>query len=154
MKKFEKATTFERKGKLAPPPKNEEVWMNDKYQVNLRIAGKMENGDLIHLSIKRRDKEAIHDWRDFQEIKNMLCGKETCALEIYPPESKLVDTANQYHLWVFDSGDYFPFMFQMRVVSEDESIGNKQRPFEIKPPDLVSPERMKELVEKYKKELE
>ena len=56
---------------------------------------------MIHLSIRNADRSARHDWRDFQRIKNQLAGPEWEAVEIYPAESRLVDAANQYHLWCF-----------------------------------------------------
>ena len=72
----------------------DEIWLNDEYQVNVTKCK-----DYTHLSIKRLDKESLHDWRDLQTIKNMLIGEEAEAIELYPAESRLVDTANQYHLW-------------------------------------------------------
>lgn len=62
--------------------------------------------EIIHLSIKRLDKAAVHSWRDLQWIKNQLVGPEHDAIEIYPAEDKLVDMANQYHLWVFADPEY------------------------------------------------
>lgn len=56
---------------------------------------------VIHLSIKRLDREPITDWRHKQEIKNMIVGPEFEGVELFPAESRCVDTANQYHLWVF-----------------------------------------------------
>jgi hypothetical protein len=56
---------------------------------------------LVHLSIKRNDRAPIHDWRHLQQIKNELVGPECEGIEMYPAESRVVDTANQYHLWVF-----------------------------------------------------
>lgn len=87
---------------------SDEIWINNYYQVN--IDREPQHGfsgmQLIHLSIKRRDKKPIHDWRDLQAIKNELVSPEAEAIEIYPAESRLVDTANQYHLWVFIGVDY------------------------------------------------
>ena len=57
--------------------------------------------DIVHLDIKRRDKRHIHDWRDLQRIKNELVGPENEGVEIYPAESRVVDEAHQYNLWVF-----------------------------------------------------
>ena len=54
----------------------------------------------MHLSFKRNDRAAVRDWRHFQAIKNEVAGPEREAVEIYPPESQLVDAANEYHLWV------------------------------------------------------
>lgn len=35
-----------------------------------------------------------------QRIKNDLAGPEETAVEVYPPQSELVDDADAYHLWV------------------------------------------------------
>jgi hypothetical protein len=59
---------------------------------------------LWHLSIKRIDKEPIMDWRDLQAIKDQLCGAEAEAIQLFPAKSRVVDTSNQYHLWVFMKG--------------------------------------------------
>jgi hypothetical protein len=122
----------------------DEIYTNDQYQVN--VARKhvphqdfwieTANVRVVHLSIKRLDREAIHDWRDLQEIKNELFGKDYVALEIYPAEDDLRDSANQYHLWVFTDnvdGDAVPFPlgWQGRVVSEVEDFGVKQRKFTV-----------------------
>ena len=84
------------------------VFKNDTHQVALRwddaaLADSTpeRRPDLTHLSIKALDRSPVHDWRVFQEIKNMLVGPDYEGIEIYPAESRVVDTANQYHLWVF-----------------------------------------------------
>lgn len=83
--------------------KKDEVWINDEYQVNIDKSVMAFNDTMRvwHLSIKRLDKEPIHDWRDLQAIKNMLVGEEYEAIELYPSEKRVVDSANQYHLWAF-----------------------------------------------------
>ncbi len=79
-----------------------ELWMNDTYTVAIYDnGGDGAGGRFLHLSIKRNDREVIHDWRDLQRIKSELCGPEAEGLELYPAESRVVDMANQYHLWVF-----------------------------------------------------
>lgn len=109
---------------------NDVVFMNNIYQVNICECEKMENWpDMLHLSIKRRDKNPIRDWRDFQRIKNELIGPDHEAVELYPAEARLVDTANQYHLWVLaDPEKRFPFGWHGRVTCDDSPIGGKQRP--------------------------
>ena len=100
------------------------VKVNDTYQVNVLrgencdhlILSDQLKGLCDYLTIKRADKKAIHDWRHFQIIKNELCGEDREAIEIYPAESRLVDTANQYHLWVIPKGDAMPFGWKARVV--------------------------------------
>lgn len=72
--------------------------------------------EVTWLSIKRRDKEWIHDWRDLQRIKGEICGPEREAFELYPAESRLNDTANQYHLWVLAEGMLMPVGYTDRSV--------------------------------------
>jgi hypothetical protein len=110
-------------------------FLNDRYQVAVTSIGDAFSigCEVLHLSIKRRDKEPMHDWRDLQQIKNMLVGPECEGMELYPAESRLVDGANQYHLFVFAKpGMRFPLGFQERLVSGPDaasSIGAKQRGF-------------------------
>tara|TARA_B110000305_G_C18990644_1_gene425946 strand:- start:52 stop:582 length:531 start_codon:yes stop_codon:yes gene_type:complete len=86
-------------------------FINSIYQVNIWTGKQADEhilipeykGKMDYLSIKRKDRQVCRNWSDFQSIKNMLCkdGQERYAIEIYPPEERLVNTANQYHLWVF-----------------------------------------------------
>lgn len=110
--------------------REERVWINSRYQVNVREIPTEDGPPMHHLSIKRRDKAVIHDWRDLQRIKNELCGPEREAVEIYPAESRLVDTSNQYHLWVLPAGERVPFGFNGRLVLEEPGGNAVQRPFE------------------------
>lgn len=114
-------------------------WKNDTYQVAVyRDDGRVKNSwndwpEMVHLSIKRNDREPLHDWRDLWAIKNCLVGEENEALELYPAESRLVDGANQYHLWVFvDPEVRLPFgMTEKKITGPTaaESVGAKQREF-------------------------
>ncbi|MBI5720665.1 MAG: hypothetical protein HZC37_23570 [Burkholderiales bacterium] len=50
------------------------IYMNDRYQVNVEVVDAPfgeETGDVLRLSIKRRDKAPVHDWRELQQIKAM-----------------------------------------------------------------------------------
>lgn len=105
----------------------DEIWMNEIYQVNVDRFTHRENG-IVHLSIKRRDKEPLLDWRHKQQIKNQLVGDECEALELFPAESRLVDGANQFHLWAFsDPAQRIPVGFWQRMVHNDSPPGGKQR---------------------------
>jgi hypothetical protein len=70
----------------------------------------------MHLTFKRNDRAAVRDWRHFQAIKNEVAGPEREAIEIYPPESELVDAANEYHLWVLAKGETAPYGFEHQAV--------------------------------------
>jgi hypothetical protein len=110
------------------------VLVNSRYQVNLfRTEASDWRPEMVHLSIKRRDKEPVGEerFRDFQRIKNEIVGEEFEGVELYPAESRLCDTANQYHIWVaFDKGFRFDFGFTDRLVLGQTSGPAKQRPFE------------------------
>lgn len=114
---------------------NLKVWVNNLYQVmqrdNIDVPVEAWPKPMTWLSIKRRDKEAVRDWRHFQRIKNELCGSEREAIELYPAESRLMDTANQYHLWVFPPDVTVPLgHLGERIIgtaAEAEAMGGKQR---------------------------
>ena len=103
---------------------NIEVWGNDIYDAVVRHLQTDEEsvGEMLHISFKRRDRAASRDWRHFQQIKNEIAGPERCAVEIFPPESKLVDTSNEYHLWVFPEGIDMGFGFQQSELRTPEQI--------------------------------
>jgi hypothetical protein len=116
----------------------QEIFLNDEYQVNIdkNPAHGFTQFDIWHLSIKRIDRDIIHDWRDLQQIKNLLVGPEYEAIEVYPAESRLMDSANQYHLWVFvacknvEGPPTIPIGWTTRLVT-DKSIGDSiNRPFD------------------------
>jgi hypothetical protein len=90
------------------------IFENDVYHVEVNCAP-----PFIHLDIRRHDGADCKNWRELQQIKNELVGPEHEAVELFPAESRLVDTANQYHLWVHVSSDFrFPFGFESRCVFE------------------------------------
>ena len=105
------------------------ILKNSRYQVTVYLRGRHPVfGDIAHLSFKTLDKQPHHDWRDMQRIKNEICGPECDAIELYPAESKLVDTANQYHLFVFRSFK-FDIGFQERLVGDGDWGNSVQRPW-------------------------
>lgn len=110
-------------------PPGHTQWANDLYVVIKAPIGSTTDATAWHLSIRRQDRSTARDWRHFQRIKNQLCGPEWEAMELYPKESRLVDTANQYHLWVMED---IPIGFPGRLVLDDEGLmpGAEQRPFE------------------------
>jgi hypothetical protein len=127
-----------------------EAWENNRYQVLVRRNTSDRKGmpDIIHLSIRSLDRSADHDWRHLQRIKNEILGPEMEAVELYPAESRLVDTSNQYHLWAFDVSagtTCFPFGYVERLVTEGNKGVTKQRPFEdgFRPDDCQKLEDLK-----------
>ena len=77
-------------------------YVNDLYQVQLAPCG--PDNAMRHICIRRLDGSMFKDWRHFQQIKNELAGPEREGFEIYPRESRLVDTSNKWHIWVLPEG--------------------------------------------------
>lgn len=103
------------------------VYVNRLYQVYMQPA---DDGSFVHLSIKRRNRSVIRDWRHLQRIKNDLVGPECEGLELFPAESRLVDEANQFHLYVLtEPGKRIPVGTDgARMVSDESCEGAVQRP--------------------------
>lgn len=92
-----------------------EMWMNDRYVASGR---RVPEGYLIELSIRRRDRKPDIPWRHLQRIKNECAGDEVEAMELFPAEARLVDSANQRWLWLLKPGLRFPVGFDMgRVIA-------------------------------------
>jgi hypothetical protein len=45
-------------------------------------------------------------FHEMQRIKNEILGYEATAVEVYPPQSDLVDDADMFHLWSTDPLTY------------------------------------------------
>lgn len=127
------------------PARPHQSWMNSIYQVSVWYhRAHAIFGDFAHLSFKTHDRAPRHDWREMQRIKNEIAGPDRWAVEMFPPESKVVDTSNQYHLYAFATFQFQEIGFRERLVSEGDYDGAVQRPFrpEFRPPDLKSKEEM------------
>lgn len=119
--------------------RNSELYGNGEYTVVIDRKPRHEFSGMTlwHLSIKRNDRQPVHDWRDMQAIKNMLCGEAVEAIEIYPNTKRLVDSANQYHLWAFvdqkpvngkgGGPPILPVGFMGKFVADNDQFGAVQR---------------------------
>jgi len=130
---FIEATSIRQQGVEVPLEKTgfQACFVNSLYTVLVRTVN-TRIGLCAHLSIRRNDRRAIHDWRHLQRIKNEIVGPECEAAELYPAESRLVDGANQFHLWCFEPSYRFPFGFERRDVldaNENPVPGAVQRAF-------------------------
>lgn len=114
--------------------KKEVLYKSEHYQVAIdKSPSHGFRGMLIwHLSVKRIDKEPIMDWRDLQDIKNKLAGPEVEAIQLFPAESRLVDSANQYHLWCImkegkERQPKIPVGWTQRFVTDEPWVNGGQR---------------------------
>ena len=115
---FEPAYVPTHKGKLRLRSDDAKTWQNNRYQVTAEPVVSTDPAlpSLLYLTIKRRDKKPIRSWRDLLWIKNQLAGDECEAIEVFPAMSRLVDTSNQYHLWVL------PPDYRLAVGFEESAI--------------------------------
>lgn len=110
-------------------------WENNRYQVIQRDHREGPFGAYVHLTIRSTDGAPRHDWRHLQRIKNELVGPEAEGVELYPAESRVVDTANHYHLWVFRS--YRLPLGMTEGERREAEPGVTQRPFAPNPEPVV-----------------
>jgi hypothetical protein len=111
----------------------QETYSNDQYivQINRKanhaFGPSLEDG-MFELTVRRVDREPVNDWRDMQQIKNQIVGPENEMVELFPAESRLRDSANQYWFYGFNGPEVrFPFGMFGRVVNDDGGIKSKQR---------------------------
>ena len=111
---------------------NEVYYVNDIYQV---IMNEEENS--IWLSIKNHDRTTDIPWQHKQWIKNDLCGEEAEAVELFPAQSRIWNTANQYHLFVMKDNVRIPIGFDfggpVELKENASEFGAKQTYQSIKP---------------------
>jgi len=129
----------------------DEGWINSRYQVWIYRAGNSRSANdwnrifpdseeefptFTQLSIKSLENDHYaHDWRDLQRIKNELMGHECEALELYPSMKRIVDTSNQFHLWVIENDGQIPVGWPQPDVIHKKEVeklinGSRQRAFE------------------------
>jgi hypothetical protein len=122
---------------------DDELWENNSHYVlvyphcdkGLAGAGVMDGW--VTLSIKRKDRQAECDWRIFMRIKNELVGEDREAFQLFPSMGRVVDTANQYFLFVIPKGFVIAAGQIEQEVSDSEraaTIGAVQRPFDSDDP--------------------
>ena len=139
---------------MEPSQFGDPVWQNNRYTVTGREVARVDEGVVVHLSIKRIDKKPIRNWRDLLWIKNQF-HPESWALEIYPPMSELVDTSNQYHLWVYPPGCPMPdYAFQDgQVIADGDGTTEpgkvRQQPIPEWYPEPLSEDEIKRRIEQH-----
>lgn len=110
----------------------QEVWTNGEYEVFVHYPDDGGRQGPVWLSVKRMDRETTRDWRHLQQIKNEVIGPEREAVELFPRESRVVDNANQYHLWVAPEDCDWPVGFPSGMVllrpDEVEAFNNAPHP--------------------------
>ena len=86
----------------------EECFLNNRYSVQVSD-DETSWGTVVHLWVRRHVDGMPRRWSDLQRIKNEIIGKERVAIEVFPPESELHDSADMSHLWVLPEDFVLPF---------------------------------------------
>ena len=103
-------------GRLEPidlDTQNAPEWMTRAYKNNRYVVMINDNATIMGITaskamVQRHDDKPIPGhWRQLQNIKNEIFGRDATAVEFYPPESELEDVANIYWLWVIPTGTRF-----------------------------------------------
>jgi len=82
------------------------------FHNNLYVVVIEMTSPLIHASVRRLDGRPCSNWSHLQQIKNELIGPEHEAVELFPAESRPINTSNEFHRWAHPSPAYrFPFGF-------------------------------------------
>jgi hypothetical protein len=80
------------------------AFKNTRYIVMVFDHHLTTTGTAVVAMVQKLDNTPIlGHWKEMQKIKNELFGEETVAVEYYPPQSQLVDTANIYWLCMYPS---------------------------------------------------
>lgn len=96
--------------------------MNRSYTYNGEYAAitreiDTEWGRVIHCAFRNKNGTEI-SWKEKQWLKDSLFGEDRVAIEVFPQKDRLVDTANMYHIWIFEKGFELPFGIHDKDKSE------------------------------------
>lgn len=108
----------------------DEYWMNNEYIVKVYYPDnpvhQFPNNKFTWLCFRNlRNSHHAHDWRDMQMMKNEICGHERTAVEVFPPMSKLVDTCNQFHMWVYPEDYKLDFGYNEQSIMPNTTIAKE-----------------------------
>ena len=108
------------------------IYSNGIYEVHVHDENKDNKFEKpVHLSIKNYERTTDVPWQHKQWIKNDIMGEEFEAVELFPAESRVVNTANQYHLWCFPKG-IMMFGWPTRVVTKTKPEGKGQQDLTVR----------------------
>ncbi|WP_235915203.1 DUF7694 domain-containing protein [Brucella anthropi] len=57
-------------------------------------------------------------WDELQALKNEYFGSDAVAIEVYPPNSHVVNSLPMRHLWKLGAGEYWPDLTGQKLVGD------------------------------------
>ena len=85
------------------PENLREVWRSKTFMVQVFVDGGTERLSVIRSKLNRHGEwiDGI-TWDELQQLKHE-CGRgNKWAVEIFPPDDRIVNVANMRHLWILD----------------------------------------------------
>ena len=103
-----------REGVDPMPIESIEAWINTFYRVEVFRDGaeiirclKIYAADEVY-DPGNGDMRFRHNWEHMQQIKNDIAGEDAECFEVYPAQSRVVNTDNVYWLFVMPPGQRLP----------------------------------------------
>ena len=108
---------------------SDETWGSDTYTVNVHYQGGDRDG-FVELAIHNHNRTTHVPWRHMQQIKNEILGEEREGVQIFPAESRLIDTANEYWIYVYPTGKSPMFNRKTKLgMNYGRQVSDEQSPF-------------------------
>lgn len=105
------------------------LWECGPYYGTIRSTEYPPLGYCQVLGISAIDETARHDWREFQQLKNLLIGEMWEGVEMYPAEHLVKDPSNRFYIYCFPLGTLPDFMPGSRYVLPSKDAIAPQRAF-------------------------
>ena len=81
----------------------DETWGNERYTANVHYLDGKRDG-FVEIAVHNHNRTPPVPWRHLQQIKNEVVGPDREAVQLFPAEDRLLDTANEYWIYVYPTG--------------------------------------------------
>lgn len=68
-------------------------------------------GPIVHIRVRRKDRKDGITWDELQLVKNEQGYGNRFAIEVYPPDNRVVYEINMRHLWILPEDTPLPDLF-------------------------------------------
>ena len=82
----------------------DEVWGSSQYTVTVHYLDDNRDG-FVEVGIHNYHRTTHVPWRHIQQIKNEVFGPDREAVQLFPAEDRLLDSANEYWIYVYPTSE-------------------------------------------------